>query len=110
MKKYSAVILFAILVFCTFNVVAEDETPVFKSLRCGICHKVDTGKANPSLMEISMVYKGDSEKLEKYLQGEADPIVNKEKGKTMERYVEKTKALSEKDMKSLVEYILRQKE
>jgi cytochrome c551/c552 len=110
MRKYSAVILLAIFGFCAFNVVAEDEKPVFKSLRCNICHKADTGKAYPSLKEIAKVYKGDGEKLEKYLKGDAEPIVNKEKGKSMDKYLEKTKALSEDEMKELVDYILSNKE
>lgn len=110
MRKYSTLVLFAVLVFCVFNVAAEDEKPVFKSLRCGICHKADTGRAYPSLKEIAAVYNGDSKKLEKYLQGGAEPIVNKAKGKSMERYIEKTKALSEEELKSLVDFILSHKE
>lgn len=112
MRKYSALILLAILFFCVSNLMAGDgdEKPVFKSLRCNICHKADTGRAYPSLKEIATVYKGDSEKLEKYLQGDAEPIVNKEKGKTMERYIEKTKALSEEELKTLVDFILSHKE
>lgn len=110
MKKHSALIVFVILIFCAFNVTAEEEKPIFKSLRCNICHKADTGRAYPSLKEITKVYNGDSKKLEKYLQGKAEPIVNKEKGKSMDRYIEKTKALSDEEMKSLVDYILSNKE
>ena len=110
MKKYSALMLPAILVLCTFNVASGDEQPVFKSLRCGICHKENTGKTYPSLKEITKVYKGDSEKLETYLHGKADPIVNQEKSHTMDKYIEKTKALSENEMKSLVEFILSHKD
>ena len=106
MKKYSALFLFGILVFCAFNTAAQDENPVFKSLKCGICHKPDTGRAYPSLKEIASVYKGDSVQLEKYLKGNADPLVDREKGDKMEKYIEKTKALSPDEMKSLVEYIL----
>lgn len=106
MKKYSVLVLFVFLVLCTFKISAEDENPVFKSLKCNFCHKADTGRAYPSLKEIAMAYDGDSKKLEQYLQGKAEPIVNKEKSKTMERYIEKTKVLSEDEMKSLVDYIL----
>lgn len=107
MKKYSAMILSAILFFYASNLMAgDDEKPLFKSLKCNICHKPDTGKVYPSLEEIATTYKGNSEKLEKYLRGEADSIVNKEKSKTMERYIEKTKALSQEELKSLVDYIL----
>lgn len=106
MRKYSTVILLVIFSFCAFNVVADDEKPVFNSLKCNICHKPDTGKAYPSLKEIATGYNGDQEKLTSYLQGKSEPILNKKKGKSMERYIEKTKALSEDEMKSLVEYIL----
>lgn len=108
MKKYSALMLSAVLFFCVFNAAAEDEKPVFKSLRCGMCHKADTGKSYPSLKEITEVYKGDQEKLISYLLGKSEPIVNKEKSKTMERYIEKTKALSEEELKSLAEYMMMQ--
>ena len=112
MKKISVLILLAILFFCTSNLVAGDgdEKPVFKSLKCGICHKADTGRAYPSLKAIATTYKGDNEKLEKYLKGNAEPIVNQENGKKMERYIEKTKALSEEELKQLVEFILSYKE
>jgi cytochrome c551/c552 len=110
MRRYSALMLLAILVLCASNVTADDEMPVFNTLRCGICHKAETGKTFPSLREITTAYKGDSEKLEKYLQGKADPIVNQEKSKTMERYIEKTKSLSEGERQALVEFILSHKE
>lgn len=112
MKKYSALILFAILFFCVSNLMAGDggEESVFKSLKCGICHKADTGKAYPSLKEIAGDYNGNSEELEKYLKGNAEPIVNQEKSMTMGKYIEKTKALSDDDIKALVEFILSHKE
>ena len=112
MKKYSALLLMAILFFCTSNLLAGDGDgeSVFKSLKCNICHKTDTGKAYPSLKEIAGAYNGNSEELEKYLKGDAEPIVNQEKSKTMEKYIEKAKALSDDEMKDLVEFILSHKE
>ena len=110
MRKYYALILLSILFFCAFNVQAGDEEPVFETLRCGICHKADTGKSFPSLKEIAMAYNGDQEKMISYLKGESDPIVNQEKSKTMERYIVKTKALSEDEQKSLAEFILKHNE
>jgi len=110
MRKYSALILFASLFFCAFYVQASDEEPVFETLRCGICHKADTGKSFPSLKEIAKAYNGDKEKMISYLKGESDPIVNQEKSKTMERYIVKAKALSEDEQKSLAEFILNHKD
>ncbi len=108
MKKYSVLIILVILFFCASNIMAgdDDEKTVFKSLKCGICHKVDTGKAYPSLREIATVYNGDREKLISYLQGKSAAIVNEEKSKTMEKYLEKTKALSDDELKSLAEYMM----
>ena len=108
MKKYSALIIPAILFFCASNIMAgnDDEKTVFNTLKCGICHKVDTGKAYPSLKEIAKAYNGDREKLISYLQGKSAAIVNEAKSRTMEKYLEKTKALSEDEIKSLAEYMM----
>ncbi len=110
MKGYLILILFTILIFCSFSAAGADEKPVFNSLNCGICHKADTGKAFPSLIEITKAYNGDKEKLIKYFQGKSDPIINVEKAKSMEKYIEKTKALSEEELNSLVEFILSHEE
>jgi cytochrome c551/c552 len=112
MRKYCALIFLVTLFLCASNLMAGDgdEKPVFQSLNCGICHKADTGKAYPSLKEIAGAYNGDKEKLEKYLKGNGEPIFNQEKGKSMERYIEKTKALSDDELKSLVDFILNHKE
>jgi len=110
MKKYSTLIILTILFFGAPDIMAGDdgEKTEFKSMKCSICHKVDTGRAYPSLMEITKAYNGDREKLMSYLQGKSAPIVNEEKSKTMERYLEKTKALSEDELKSLAEYMMSQ--
>lgn len=110
MKKYLnvliPVVIMLIVVLQSSDIKAEDGKAVFKSLRCSMCHKVDTGKSNPSLNKIDNVYNGDESKLISYLKGEAEAIVNKEKATVMNRYVKKTKALSPEDLKSLAEYIL----
>ena len=110
MRKYSVLILFAIMFFCAIYVQAGDENPVFDSLRCGICQKADSGKAYPSLNEITKAYNDDQWKIIRYLKGESDPIVNQEKSKTMENYREKTKSLSDDEVKSLADFILSHKE
>jgi cytochrome c551/c552 len=110
MKKVTILILFMILTFCAFIATGEEEKPIFKSLNCGICHKADTGKAYPSLIEITKAYNGDKDKLIKYFQGKSEPIMNLEKAKSMEKFLEKTKALSEDELNSLVEFILSHEE
>ncbi|MDM7919303.1 MAG: c-type cytochrome [Methanosarcina sp.] len=110
MKNYFILILFTILIFCSFSAAGADEKSVYDTLKCGICHKADTGKAYPSLIEITKAYSGDKEKLTSYFQGKSGPIVNTEKAKSMDKYIEKTKALSADDLNSLVDFILSHKE
>ncbi len=106
MKKYSAIFFMLLLFFAALNINAgEKSDSVFKSLKCSMCHKPDTGSSFPSLKEISSVYKGDEEKLISYLEGKSEPIVKK-KSKTMDRYIEKTKDLSAEEMKMLAGFIL----
>jgi cytochrome c551/c552 len=93
-----------------FGVKAEEGKDIFESLRCGSCHKVDIGKATPSPKEIAQAYKGKENQLQSYLKGEADPIVNPEKGGMMKRYVEKTKALKEGERNALADFILSHKD
>jgi cytochrome c551/c552 len=109
MRNYTALILFTILIFCAFSATGAEETTIFKSLNCGICHKADTGKAFPSLIEITKAYNGDKEKLTGYLLGKNNAIINTEKAKSMEKYIEKTKALSPEEMSALADFILSNK-
>jgi cytochrome c551/c552 len=106
MIRYHDMILLGVLFFCTFSAFGADEKPIFNALNCGICHKADTGKAFPSLIEITKAYNGDKEKLTGYLQGKSEPIINTEKAKSMEKYIEKTKALSQEEVGALADFIL----
>jgi cytochrome c551/c552 len=110
MKNYFILILFAALILCSFSATGADEKSIYDNLKCGICHKADTGKTYPSLIEISKAYSGDKEKLKGYLQGRSDPIMNIEKAKSMEKFLEKTKTLSEDELNSLAEFILSHEE
>jgi len=47
-------------------------------------------------------------KMSWHLQGDSEAIVKPEKANLMKRHIEKTKMLSEADLKSLVDYLLRQ--
>ena len=55
-----------------------------------------------------MAYQGKEEQLVKYLKGESEAIVKPEKANLMKRHIEKTKKLSEADLKALVDFLLRQ--
>lgn len=110
MKKYFNVFIpimvMLILVLQSPDIKAGNGEEVFESLRCSICHKVDKGRSNPSLKEIGKAYNGDESRLISYLKGESEAVVRKERAGVMKRYIDKTKALSREDMKSLAEYIL----
>ena len=90
----------------TTSYSADPNEAVFQSNRCGICHKPDVSKSNPSLKEIARAYQGKESQLAKYLQGESDPIVVPERAGTMKRYVEKTKSLSAPERKALADFII----
>jgi cytochrome c len=89
-----------------FNAKADEGKEIFDSLRCGLCHKLDTGKTTPSLNEIASSYKGKEGQLLIYLKGEAGPIVNPGKKETMKLQIEKTKELKEEERKALADFIL----
>ncbi|MFH1293720.1 MAG: c-type cytochrome [Pseudomonadota bacterium] len=104
--KYFGLVFLTGFLLVGFNVSAQDGKAVFETLRCGGCHRADKGSANPPLKEIARMYKGKESQLLNYLNGEADSIVNPEKGDRMKRYIEKTKALKDEERKALSEYIL----
>ncbi len=112
MKKYSALILFAILFFWAFSAQAKEpaQDTQFETLRCAICHKADTGTVYPSLKEITKAYNGNEEKLIDYFNGKSDPIVKPAKSKIMKTFLESIKALSESDIKNLADFILSHKD
>ena len=107
MKKIGLVLVVASL-WLAANVLAEQQGGIFESLHCGGCHKADTSNAFPSLKEVAGAYQGKEAQLIKYLNGEADPIVQPAKAKIMQRYIEKTKALSDADRRALADFIMGQ--
>ena len=109
MKQIS---IWTISVFCIFAISAaraDDGEVIFKSQGCMSCHKKEsTSKVNPSLTEISQAYQGKEEQLIKYLRGESEAIVRPEKSNLMKSKIEKTKMLSDADLKALTDFLLRQ--
>ena len=99
-------ILIPVFVFHSVCFGADQGETIFQSNRCGICHKVDVSTSNPSLKDIAQVYKGKEEQLQKYLRGEAEPLVNPARSGMMKKYVEKTKSFSESERKALADFIM----
>ena len=99
----------AVCILAMNTALAEEGEAIFKSLGCISCHKKEsTSKVNPSLTEISQAYQGKEEQLIKYLKGESEPIVRPEKASLMKRKIEKTKSLSDADLKALAGFLVRQ--
>jgi len=109
MKRIGIWIISAVFTFTISTALADDGEAIFKSQGCMSCHKKEsTSKVNPSLTDIATAYQGKEEQLIKYLKGDSEAIVRPEKANLMKRYIEKTKMLSEADLKALVDYLLRQ--
>ncbi len=108
-KKVGIWLICAACILAVNTVRAEEGEAIFKSQGCISCHnKASASKVNPSLTEISQAYQGKEEQLIKYLKGESEPIVRPEKGNLMKPKIEKTKSLSDPDLKALAGYLVRQ--
>ena len=94
------------LFFIATGALADQGEAVFKDLHCAVCHKLETGKTNPSLKEIAQAYRGKQDQLIKYLKGEGESVIKPEKASMMKRYVDKTKALADEERKALADFIL----
>ncbi len=109
MKQIGIWMISAVCILAMNTALADEGEAIFKSLGCISCHKKEsTSKVNPSLTEISQAYQGKEEQLIKYLKGESEPIVRPEKASLMKRKIEKTKSLSDADLKALIDYLLHQ--
>ena len=109
MKRIGIWIISAVCMVAMNTARADEGETIFKSQGCMSCHKKEsTSKVNPSLTDIATAYQGKEEQLIKYLKGDSEAIVKPEKANLMKRHIEKTKMLSEADLKALVDYLLRQ--
>ena len=110
MKQIIIWIISSVCIVVISTAMADEGKTIFKSQGCMSCHKRESAsKVNPSLAEISQAYKGKEEQLIKYLQGDSEAIVRPEKSNLMKRHIEKTKRLSQADLKALADYLLLQK-
>ena len=110
MKRIGIWMIGVVCIFAINIAMADEGETIFKSQGCISCHKKESAsKVNPSLTEISMAYQGKEVQLVKYLTGESEAIVRPEKSNLMKRQIEKTKNLSQADLKALVDYFLLQK-
>ena len=109
MKKFGIWLISFVCMVAMNTARADEGETIFKSQGCMSCHKKEsTSKVNPSLTDIATAYQGKQEQLIKYLKGESEAIVRPEKAHLMKRHIEKTKILSEADLKALVDFLARQ--
>ncbi len=89
----------------------EDENiqkgkQIFIKNQCTLCHKEKTEGLAPALSVINSFYKGDKDKLIKFLKRESDPIVMPESFGIMAANLFKTKRMSDEDLNALASYML----
>ncbi len=108
MKKLiaSAVAGVALIATSTF---AADGQQIFQSKGCAACHQASVDTVGPSLKKIANAYAGKKEELVKFLKGEGKAIVDPAKFAVMQPQLNTTKALSDKELNALADYILSQK-
>ena len=107
MGKISFVCLM-IFFFGAINALAGQGQDLFQDMRCSTCHKPEITKSTPSLKDMAAAYQGKEDELIRYFNGEAAPIMKPEKANLMKRYIEKTKALSDGERKSLADFLMSQ--
>lgn len=108
MKKVLAGAL-AGLTLMVGSVLAVDGKTVFQSKGCVGCHQPQTPATGPSLKDIATKYNGNKADLIKFLKGQAKPKVEPGKFAIMKPQLNTTKALSDKELNALVDYILSNK-
>ena len=79
---------------------------LFKDKGCVVCHQLNTKLVGPALKEVSKAYAGDKEKLNSFLKGDSKSIIDPAQHAIMEPQILITKAMSEADRMSIVEYLL----
>jgi len=79
---------------------------VFRTLHCNGCHKPEGKGVGISLSKIAKGYAGQASRLNDYLAGEAEAMLNPAKARIMARHLKKTKKLSPAQRKALTDYLL----
>jgi cytochrome c len=107
MKKLAAGLLIGISLINYSSSAAVDGAEIFKKNSCPICHKETKDAIGPSLKTIAEFYKNNPKQLELFLKGQADPIVWPDRFDMMKTQMGKFKAMSDEELKALIDFILR---
>jgi len=110
MNQTKTILIIYIILLLSAATSCTQKATVFESQGCGACHKPSEGVENPSLINISESYNGMEDQLVQYLKEEAEPVINPQKAGIMKPYLEKTKTLSDADLKNLADFIMSHKQ
>ncbi len=108
MKKIVLSAVLGVAVAVTGALASEGEN-IFKSKGCAACHQAAVDTVGPALKKIAAAYAGKKEDLIKFLKGEAKPKVDPAKFAIMQPQLNTTKALSDKELEALADFILSHK-
>jgi len=100
--------LLIVFLLASVGMGGEKEKNMFHELKCDVCHKADSSGNTPSLKDMAEGYQGKEAHLVGYLKGDIAPLLKPAGGGAMKRYLEKTKALSDAERKSLADFIMSQ--
>ncbi len=86
----------ALLLACGVGVLRADSgeasgETMFRTLRCTGCHKLEGKGVGLSLKQIAKGYSGQAGRLNSYLAGQAEAMLNPAKARVMARHIKKTK-------------------
>ncbi|WP_029520616.1 c-type cytochrome [Persephonella sp. IF05-L8] len=105
MKKLTAGLTILCLSMTSF--AAIDGKKIFEENSCPMCHKETKDAIGPSLKTISEFYKNNPKQLMQFFKGQTDPIVWPDRFDMMKTQMGKFKAMSEEELKALIDYILK---
>ena len=104
MKRLVAGLAIIGLSFSSFGAV--DGKKIFEKNSCPICHKETKDAIGPSLKTIAEFYKNNPKQLEQFFKGHADPIIWPDRFDMMKTQLGKFRAMSDEELKALINYIL----
>ena len=79
---------------------------LFHSLHCNGCHRAEGKGVGMDLKQIARGYKAKTQRLNDYLAGKAEALLNPAKARVMANQIKKTKKLSSAERQALAGYLL----
>ena len=108
-RRSSATFLLASLLVCS-PAFADDGRRLFQANGCAACHypaQDRTGHGlGPSLAQVADAYRGRADALVEFLRGNGEPLLYPDKYRLMKAQLPRVMALSDRDLRSLAQYML----